>query len=100
MTWIPQRATAFTRLHAREVGLRQCRVRSFEAYDSHRISNGKGSAKAPHVQVIEDQRRGSPAGQGKTIAADRMRSVARLRAASQIGRWQRHFISWNRTPKK
>jgi hypothetical protein len=29
-----------------------------------------------------------------------MRSVARLRTASQIGQRQRHFISWNRTTKE
>jgi hypothetical protein len=39
-------------------------------------------------------------GQGKTIAADRMRSAARLRAASQIGQTPRHFNSWNRTTKE
>ena len=33
-------------LHAGEVRPRQCRVRSFEAHDSHYISNGKEGAKA------------------------------------------------------
>jgi hypothetical protein len=44
----PPRTTAFPRLHVREVRPRQCRVRSFEAHDSHYISNGKEGAKAPH----------------------------------------------------
>lgn len=96
----PPRTRAFTRLHAREVRPRLCRVRSFEAHDSHCILNRKGGAKAPHVQVIEDQRRSSAGGQGQTIDADRMRASSRFRAALQIGQRRRHFISWNRTTKE